>query len=63
MTFLPKLQIDPLAYTPAQIVSLVQLVITQTVADLASETVKNFVGVGLTCNDADKNLYKYLYHR
>ena len=41
----------------------IQNVITVTIADIAGTTVRSMVGVGQDCNDAAKNLYKYLYHR
>ena len=43
--------------------ALVTLSITNTIADLAGETVRNLVNVGQNCNDAAKNFYKYSYHR
>ena len=38
-------------------------IITVTIADIAGNAVRSLVGVGQDCNDAAKNLYKYLYHR
>ena len=41
----------------------VQNAITVTIADIAGQAVRNMVGVGQNCNDAAKNLYRYIYHR
>jgi hypothetical protein len=41
----------------------IQNIVTVTIADIAGVAVRSLVGVGQDCNDAAKNLYKYLYHR
>lgn len=41
----------------------IQNIITVTIADIAGVAVRSLVGVGQDCNDAAKNLYKYVYHR
>lgn len=41
----------------------IQNVITNTIADIAGQAVTSMVNVAQNCNDAHKNLYRYLYHR
>jgi hypothetical protein len=64
---LANLNIDPLtveaAVREAWIANKILNVVTVTIADIAGVAVRSLVGVGQDCNDAAKNLYKYLYHR
>ena len=47
----------------AWVANKIQNIVTVTIADIAGVAVRDLVGVGQDCNDAAKNLYKYVYHR
>jgi len=57
----------PVSATPEErvtwVANKIQNIVTVTIADIAGVAVRSLVGVGQDCNDAAKNLYKYLYHR
>jgi hypothetical protein len=72
MATLEHIDVDPMTDPPGTpspeeratwVANKIQNIVTVTIADIAGVAVRSLVGVGQDCNDAAKNLYKYLYHR